>query len=230
MKRCTGFLVFIVDLFLSLPAPSLAEVDDGTHVDPELVRPLMTWVEDQLGVKVPTMPQVIASREHFNRLLERLGRTAGRPQSAYVPGTVYMDSERWDHEDSTQLSLLVHELVHHAQLFMNSAAWPCPSAREDLAYRLQNRWLEQQGHSPFVNVAWIERVSSCPAPSATTAIHDAGFGSSSGVYESIDTAGMTPGAYRAGGAGATIGYTIVNRALGRMLVAGTPRGLCAVYF
>ena len=65
----------------------------------------------------------------------------------------------------------------------------------------------------------------------TTALYDAGFGSPSRLYEkSQQQLGMTPGAYRRGGAGMTIQYAIVPSPLGRMLVAATPRGLSAVCF
>src|SRR6185369_17441538 len=40
--------------------------------------------------------------------------------------------------------------------------------------------------------------------------------------------GMTPLAYRRGGAGMQIGFTIVDSPLGRLLVAATERGICAV--
>ena len=134
----------------------------GGLVSPVLVAPLMAWVERETGVKVPVLPQVIASSERFRSILQRMGKTfAGRPQSAYVPGTVLLDYQRCDPEDSTQLSLLVHELVHHAQLYARASGWACQDAREAQAYTLQNKWLEDQGHYPFVNVAWIQRVSSC---------------------------------------------------------------------
>ena len=65
----------------------------------------------------------------------------------------------------------------------------------------------------------------------TTALYDAGFGSPSRLYEkSTQQLGMTPGSYRRGGAGLTIQFAIVASPLGRMLVAATPRGLCAVRF
>ena len=65
----------------------------------------------------------------------------------------------------------------------------------------------------------------------TTALYDAGFGSPSRLYEkSQQQLGMTPGTYRRGGAGLTVAYAIVPSDLGRMLVAATPRGLCAVRF
>jgi AraC family transcriptional regulator, regulatory protein of adaptative response / methylated-DNA-[protein]-cysteine methyltransferase len=65
----------------------------------------------------------------------------------------------------------------------------------------------------------------------TTALYEAGFGSSSRLYEQSDQRlGMTPAEYRRGGQGMQIGYTIVDTPLGRMLVAAAERGICAVSF
>src|SRR5262249_41900727 len=61
------------------------------------------------------------------------------------------------------------------------------------------------------------------------AIYDAGYGSSSRVYEQPPTGrGMTPAQYRRGAEGAEIVFTIVESSFGRLLVAGTASGLCAV--
>ena len=65
----------------------------------------------------------------------------------------------------------------------------------------------------------------------TTALYDAGFGSSSRLYEKApQQLGMTPGAYKRGGAGTKIVFAIAPSPLGRLLVAATDRGLCAVRF
>jgi AraC family transcriptional regulator of adaptative response/methylated-DNA-[protein]-cysteine methyltransferase len=65
----------------------------------------------------------------------------------------------------------------------------------------------------------------------TTALYDAGFGSSSRLYEKApQQMGMTPGEYRRGGAGSTITFAVASTPLGRLLVAATERGLCAVRF
>lgn len=64
----------------------------------------------------------------------------------------------------------------------------------------------------------------------TTAMYDAGFGSSSRLYERApEQMGMTPATYRRGGEGMAISYTIVACPLGRVLVAATQRGVSAVY-
>ena len=64
----------------------------------------------------------------------------------------------------------------------------------------------------------------------TTALYDAGFGSSSRLYERAPGhLGMTPATYRQGGAGMEIRYAIVNSPLGRLLVGATERGISAIY-
>jgi AraC family transcriptional regulator of adaptative response/methylated-DNA-[protein]-cysteine methyltransferase len=61
------------------------------------------------------------------------------------------------------------------------------------------------------------------------ATYEAGFGSSSRLYEKAATRlGMTPAAYRHGGRGMRIRFTTVASPLGRLLVASTERGVCAV--
>ena len=63
----------------------------------------------------------------------------------------------------------------------------------------------------------------------TAAMVDAGYGSSSRFYErAAPRLGMSPSTYRRGGAGMNIRYTIVDSPLGRLLVAATTRGVCAV--
>jgi len=66
--------------------------------------------------------------------------------------------------------------------------------------------------------------------SVTRAMYDAGYSSSSRLYESAgEQLGMTPATYRRGGRGMTVRYHITDSPLGRVLVAGTERGVCAVH-
>jgi AraC family transcriptional regulator of adaptative response/methylated-DNA-[protein]-cysteine methyltransferase len=65
----------------------------------------------------------------------------------------------------------------------------------------------------------------------TTAVYDAGFGSSSRVYERVDTKlGMTPRQYRAGGKDVEISCAAVDTPLGQMMIGATDRGLCFLEF
>ncbi len=67
------------------------------------------------------------------------------------------------------------------------------------------------------------------ASEVTAAMYEAGFGSSSRLYETSDSSlGMTPAEYRQGGGPVQIRYTTARSSLGRLLVAATDRGLCAV--
>ena len=63
----------------------------------------------------------------------------------------------------------------------------------------------------------------------TSATYEAGYGSPSRVSANKPTgAGLTPSAYRKGAPGAVITYAVVPSVFGRLLVAATPRGVCAV--
>jgi len=63
----------------------------------------------------------------------------------------------------------------------------------------------------------------------TSATYEAGYGSPSRVSAHKPTGrGLTPAAYRRGAAGETIRYAVVPCALGRLLVAATAKGVCAV--
>lgn len=65
----------------------------------------------------------------------------------------------------------------------------------------------------------------------TDAIYDAGFGSISRVYgEASRNMGMTPKAYKAGGAGEKINYACRQTLLGLMIMAATDKGVCSVQF
>jgi AraC family transcriptional regulator of adaptative response/methylated-DNA-[protein]-cysteine methyltransferase len=62
----------------------------------------------------------------------------------------------------------------------------------------------------------------------TTAIYEAGYGSPSRVYEAQPTGKMSLSNYRRGGAGMRIAYSMIESAVGQVLVATTVEGVCAV--
>ena len=97
----------------------------------------------------------------------------------------------------------------------------------------------QRNFKRFVGVTPREYAEACrlkrvkhqlrEGSTVTGAMMDAGYGSSSRFYErAAPMLGMAPTTYRRGGAGMSVRYTIVGCALGRLLVAATPRGVCAV--
>jgi len=65
----------------------------------------------------------------------------------------------------------------------------------------------------------------------TRAMYDAGYGSSSRLYEKTRSQlGMTPDKYRRGAIAASIRYACADSALGRMLIAATDKGVCSIQF
>jgi AraC family transcriptional regulator of adaptative response/methylated-DNA-[protein]-cysteine methyltransferase len=61
------------------------------------------------------------------------------------------------------------------------------------------------------------------------ALYEAGYGSSSRLYERSDAQlGMTPATYKKQGKDTAIAFTIAESPLGKLLVATTGRGICAV--
>ncbi|GAA5157964.1 methylated-DNA--[protein]-cysteine S-methyltransferase [Viridibacterium curvum] len=65
--------------------------------------------------------------------------------------------------------------------------------------------------------------------SVTDALFEAGFSSSSGFYERVQSLlGMTPAAFRKGGEGERIRFGIGQCTLGAILVAATGKGLCSI--
>jgi AraC family transcriptional regulator of adaptative response/methylated-DNA-[protein]-cysteine methyltransferase len=109
------------------------------------------------------------------------------------------------------------------------------SASEGMsAHQLERAFRSVMGISPrqYADARRMRRLKSSlrKGDDVTTALYDAGFGSSSRLYERAPAQlGMTPATYRQGGAGMKIHYTIVSSPLGRLLVGATDRGISALY-
>ncbi len=133
----------------------------------------------------------------------------------------------------------IQRLCDHIRANCQSGA---PLRLEDLAreaglsrFHLQRTFKEVAGVTPkqFVEKCRMDALKSGlrSQGSVTGAIYEAGFGSSSRVYERVDTQlGMTPREYRAGGAGVSISYVAVDSPLGVMMIGATDRGLCFLQF
>jgi AraC family transcriptional regulator of adaptative response/methylated-DNA-[protein]-cysteine methyltransferase len=104
---------------------------------------------------------------------------------------------------------------------------------------LQRRFREAFGLSPAeyraqIKLGALKRELRKPATRGTSgdvtrALYEAGYGSPSRVYEAgAARLGMLPAAYRRGGEGLQIRWTIIDTRLGLALVATTERGLCTI--
>jgi AraC family transcriptional regulator of adaptative response/methylated-DNA-[protein]-cysteine methyltransferase len=100
-------------------------------------------------------------------------------------------------------------------------------------HHLQRTFKRWFGVSPrqYVNARRLERFRRLvrEQETVTDAVYEAGFVDGSQLYGQAGARlGMTPDRFRNGGAGVTIHYATATSPLGRLLVAVTDRGLCAV--
>jgi AraC family transcriptional regulator of adaptative response/methylated-DNA-[protein]-cysteine methyltransferase len=138
----------------------------------------------------------------------------GNPQSALVRAMCrYIEQHI---EDPLTLSSLAKEFRRspfHLQRTFKSVLGVSPKAYIDAVRFRQVKQNLQAGHN------------------VTTALYAAGYGSSSRLYErTAKQLGMTPEKYRRGAVAAVVRYTIAPSPLGRMLIAATDKGICAIQF
>jgi AraC family transcriptional regulator of adaptative response/methylated-DNA-[protein]-cysteine methyltransferase len=100
-------------------------------------------------------------------------------------------------------------------------------------YHLQRTFKRIMGITPrqYAEARRLDRLKARlkSEENVSKALYDAGYGSSSRLYERTDGhLGMTPTVYRNGGRRTSIGYTVAECSLGKLLVAATDRGICAV--
>jgi AraC family transcriptional regulator of adaptative response/methylated-DNA-[protein]-cysteine methyltransferase len=132
------------------------------------------------------------------------------------------------------------EMVRRACHFIEARAGELPSL-EDLSahtgvsrYHLQRVFKRVAGITPRqyaepLRLSKFKTNVKKQGGSVTRAMYDAGYGSSSRLYERAPAElGMTPADYHRSGKGLRITYTTVACSLGRLLVAATEKGVCAI--
>ena len=102
-------------------------------------------------------------------------------------------------------------------------------------FHLQRTFKKALGVSPreYAEATRLDRFKMAVRAGGTVAgaLYEAGYGSSSRLYENASRRlGMTPASYGKGGKGATIAYAVVASDLGPLLVAATPIGVCRMAF
>lgn len=131
-----------------------------------LLTVLVTWLSINFSLASHEHPRIeIASPAkmaavRFSRLdaarPDRVASEAGRSAVAELghdvfaiyddlSRTIYLP-ENWTGRTPAEVSVLVHELVHHLQN-VGGLTYDCAAAREKLAYRAQAAWLELFGKS-----------------------------------------------------------------------------------
>ncbi len=103
------------------------------------------------------------------------------------------------------------------------------------ATHLQKMFKEIIGVSPkkFAEIKRLEKFKAeiKQGNDITSSMYEAGFNSSSRLYENVsEKLGMTPKVYAKKGKNMQINYTITDCELGKLLIARTEKGVCAVTF
>ena len=146
------------------------------------------------------------------------------------------------HPDETSPSAADLDLVRRACRYTECAAdeTDVTPTLESLALsmhvtpsRLRRAFTRTAGVSPqqYLESVRLQRLKSSLSrgSTVTTAIYEAGYRSSSRVYEHASRRlGMTPATYAKQGRGVRITYAIASSSIGRVLVASTDKGLCRV--
>lgn len=138
---------------------------------------------------------------------------SARSQAAEVAQRIcrYIDAQHDDPPGLAELSAHFGLSPHHLARTFKASIGMTPKAYADLQ-RVERLKVGLRGGA-----------------SVTNALYSAGFGSSSRLYERGDAfLGMTPADYRRRGLGMSIDFTIADTTLGKLLVAQTTRGICAV--
>jgi hypothetical protein len=163
MKPSTILLLMLVILVRAasadIPASARAVSGQPVSVSPAkpapiesaLMKAVAAWLSADFGLSIAELPNVeFVAKERLAALRHR-----GLPSDHMSEGrdilAVYDDDARtiylprgWTGRTAAEASILVHEMVHHAQN-LGGMKTECPQAREKLAYQAQQRWLRRFG-------------------------------------------------------------------------------------
>ena len=129
---------------------------------PALSSAVETWLAIHFNLPAPdrhpnikiVSSETIASLRYGSFLSNIASERAAQIKSiARETVAIYVDSERaiylsdrWTDGETSYLSVLVHEMVHHMQN-LGGLKYVCSQEREKLAYMAQEQWLRLFGHS-----------------------------------------------------------------------------------
>jgi hypothetical protein len=140
---------------------NMAERNPGP--DEPLLTAIATWLSTEFDLpilsshpRIELVPPARIAALRYQRLLPDAERAAGGHSAISSERdvvAVYSDAARtiyladdWTGSTPAELSVLVHEMVHHLQN-LAGLKYECPQAREQLAYLAQERWLGLFGHN-----------------------------------------------------------------------------------
>lgn len=128
----------------------------------ELVELLDVWLDNNGNYGRNPRPATIRiiERSELSSLSGAASRTGKHTRGLYDPQSATILLIRpWVPRQARDVSVLVHELVHHRQV--GARHWYCPGAQEPDAYALQHAWLAERGQTLNVNRIAIALEAGC---------------------------------------------------------------------
>jgi AraC family transcriptional regulator of adaptative response/methylated-DNA-[protein]-cysteine methyltransferase len=155
-----------------------------------------------------------AEKAGYRACLRCRPNSTGNGQAEMVKAICrYIEQHLYEAISLAQLGREFHQSPFHLQRTFKAILGITPRAYADSCRMNQLKRNLRAGHS------------------VTRAMYDAGYSSSSRLYErTASQLGMTPDKYRRGAIAAPIRYTTADSPLGRMLIAATEKGICAIQF
>ena len=134
---------------------------------------------------------------------------------------------------SKSMGELAHYIEQHAEAKLTLRDLAAQACMSPAGFR--RRFIQVVGVSPmeYQRATRIKALKGSLAArdDIAGAVYEAGFGSVSRVYETLDwSLGMTPAAYRQRGRGEDIRFAVRATRLGALIMAATSRGVCHVHF
>jgi hypothetical protein len=142
---------------------------DSTRIKPELLTAIVAWLSSNYGLPASDETPAIAfvtrdamialrrDRHSDDRSASQGAIDHGQVPHASTVVAVYDDVDRtiylpeaWTGRTPVELSVLVHEMVHHLQN-LAGLRFACPEEREQLAYAAQQDWLALFGRDLFTD-------------------------------------------------------------------------------
>lgn len=144
--RSTVIRSALAALFFAATASTASPV---TRDAPPLLDAIMLWLAVNFDLPTAVEPPALVSVTDAELVTMRYGSKAKLPPglvvAVYDDQTIYL-SEAWTGHTPADLSVLVHEMVHHLQAAADMR-FACPAEREVLAYHAQDAWLALFGES-----------------------------------------------------------------------------------
>ncbi len=139
-------VITIVAVYLATAHPLTA---NEPHDAPRLLDTIALWLSVNFDLPLPQNSPDLISVPPADLVVMRYGlentARSGDDVAVYDKGTIFL-SQAWKGQSPAELSILVHEMVHHLQASADMR-FACPGEREVLAYRAQDAWLDLFGES-----------------------------------------------------------------------------------